>query len=104
MAGLAVAVIVLAVSSVGAQAIRRWTTPDGSLYFGNAPPPGSTFVAEVPKLGTVGDGYVPPAPRKRAERPREHEPSPHEAREIDREIRGTWKGMREALTGQPPAE
>ena len=34
---------------VEAQAIERWMTPSGSIYFGHNPPPGSTL------LGVVGD-------------------------------------------------
>jgi Protein of unknown function (DUF2726) len=50
---------------VEAQAIERWMTPSGSIYFGHNPPPGSTL------LGVVGD--VEPSTRSDAPRDLPHQ-------------------------------
>ena len=44
---------VLLVSAASADAIQKWRTPDGVLYFGDRPPAGSTL------LETIADSAVP---------------------------------------------
>jgi len=36
--------------------IKKWQKPDGSLFFGERPPPGSKLLGEVENLGTSGGG------------------------------------------------
>jgi hypothetical protein len=40
--GIIVAGILLLAGAAHAQDIDKWTKPDGTLYFGTSPPPGST--------------------------------------------------------------
>ena len=49
---------VVGTSAVLAQGIQQWRTPDGKLYFGDFPPPGSTLVGATESLGTSGGGDV----------------------------------------------
>ena len=44
---LAIVLSLLVVASASAQAIQKWKTPDGTLFFGDRPPPGSVRVGEV---------------------------------------------------------
>ncbi len=36
--------------------IKKWQKPDGSLFFGERPPPGSKLIGEVENMGTSGGG------------------------------------------------
>jgi hypothetical protein len=54
---LAIAISFLVVASASPQAIQKWKTPDGELFFGDRPPAGST------KVGEVGDASRPPEAR-----------------------------------------
>ena len=52
-----------------AQVIQKWKKPDGSLYFGNKPPPGSTKIGET--------GFPAPArPKPPSQKEAEPEPPP----------------------------
>jgi len=58
-AGSALCVLALVLASaVHAQGIQEWKTPDGKLFFGDRPPPGSTLVGATQSLGTSGGGEV----------------------------------------------
>jgi predicted ATPase len=46
----------LLAASAGAQTIQKWKTPDGHLFFGDRPPPGSV------KVGNVGKSSEAPKP------------------------------------------
>src|SRR5262249_32015023 len=54
--GLAVILSLVVVASASAQAIQKWKTPDGTLFFGDRPPAGSI------KVGTVGSDSQPAEP------------------------------------------
>ena len=41
-----------------AQGVQKWQAPDGKLYFGDRPPPGSTLVGGTESIGTIGGGDV----------------------------------------------
>ena len=50
----------LAVATASAQAIQKWKTPDGKIFFGDKPPAGSTSLGDVTaELGT-GVSDAPP--------------------------------------------
>lgn len=53
---VAILLSVVLLASVPAQTIQKWRTPDGRLFFGDRPPPGST------KVGEVGKDSRPPEP------------------------------------------
>jgi hypothetical protein len=53
---VAIVLSLLVVVAASAQAIQQWKTPDGSLFFGDRPPAGST------KVGEVGSDSQPPEP------------------------------------------
>jgi hypothetical protein len=59
MVSLTLGLVAVAAAAMG-DAIQKWQTPDGSLYFGDRPPKGSTLVetyADTPALPTtVGTG------------------------------------------------
>ena len=62
-----------------AQSARKWRTPGGGLYFGESPPPGSTFVDDRKNLNTSGGGDADRQPgidRPSSPSPRAL-PSPH---------------------------
>lgn len=62
---------VLWASLVCAQVIQKWQTPDGKLYFGDRPPPGSTKIGQQgsnePPAGERPDETAPTAPRSTEE-------------------------------------
>jgi hypothetical protein len=41
-----------------ADGIQKWQTPDGKLFFGDYPPPGSTLLGSTETMGTIGGGDV----------------------------------------------
>jgi hypothetical protein len=62
-----------------AQGVHKWRTPGGGLYFGESPPPGSTFVDDRKNLNTSGGGdedRQPGIDRPSSPSPRAF-PSPH---------------------------
>ena len=44
---------------VSADAIQKWRTPDGSLYFGDRPPPGATLLATYPETAAAPITVIP---------------------------------------------
>jgi hypothetical protein len=44
---------------VSAEAIQKWRTPDGSLYFGDHPPPGATLLATYPETASAPITVIP---------------------------------------------
>ena len=54
--GLAIVLSLVVIASASAQAIQQWKTPDGTLFFGDRPPAGST------RVGEVGSDSQPPEP------------------------------------------
>jgi len=38
--------------------IRKWQQPDGSLFFGERPRPGSKLLGEVSRMGTAGGSQI----------------------------------------------
>ena len=87
-----------------AQSITQWRTPDGKIYFGDAPPAGSTLIGKTYSPQALGSAAADSTPTSR----RVREPAPNrpltssEMQQIDREVRGTWDGMNDALTGKRP--
>ncbi|MBI2963094.1 MAG: hypothetical protein HYY35_05015 [Deltaproteobacteria bacterium] len=55
-------IVALSWAAAGADAIQRWKTPEGGLYFGDHPPAGSTLVqtiADTPSAAAPADAGVP---------------------------------------------
>jgi hypothetical protein len=99
--------IVIAISTAGpagAQSITQWRTPDGKTYFGDAPPAGSTLIGKTYRPPPVGTASADSAAASR--RTRRAAPSRpltrSEMQRIDRELRGKWDGMNDALMGKRP--
>jgi hypothetical protein len=44
---------------VSAEAIQKWRIPDGSLYFGDHPPPGATLLATYPETASAPITVIP---------------------------------------------
>jgi hypothetical protein len=44
---------------VSAEAIQKWRTPDGSLYFGDHPPSGATLLATYPETASAPITVIP---------------------------------------------
>jgi hypothetical protein len=64
MKPIALIFAMLFAASASAEAIKEWKTPDGKVYFGDAPPEGSTVVKTVDKpIGTVETQPVTPQER-----------------------------------------
>jgi len=67
--GAASAVFVLALAFAGAasaDAIQKWRTPDGELYFGDRPPAGSTLLETVPDTPVAASAPGGPTELERA--------------------------------------
>jgi len=43
---------------LGATTIEKWQQPDGSLFFGERPQPGSRLLGQVAGMGTSGGSQV----------------------------------------------
>jgi chromosome segregation ATPase len=43
-------------TEAGVPRIKKWQKPDGSLFFGERPPPGSKLLGDVENMGTSGGG------------------------------------------------
>jgi len=54
---LALAALLLA-TPAAADGLTRWRTPNGSLYVGDSPPPGSTFLDRTTRPDPVSSGWA----------------------------------------------
>jgi hypothetical protein len=69
MRRIALVIALLWVAAAAAENLEEWKTPDGKIYFGDHPPPGSVAVKTVRKpVGKVEVPNPPPVPRAEPER------------------------------------
>src|SRR5262249_34881861 len=85
-----------------AQSITQWRAPDGKIYFGDAPPAGSTLSGQPHSPPPMGSAAAISPSRAMREPPPKRPLTQSEMQQIDREVRGTWDGMNDALTGRRP--